>query len=201
MTTTKRITLFVLCFVLVASVVALAITFGGSEAYASDVFDYVGTIKTVNGSIEGNRRGLRLYGYDSGVTANFKNAQTDVFGAELQIGSHEGKKDLKKYSLVFTDVKSGKSFAVQVVSYSDYNDVGVVCNGNKGGIVYYERKNAAYGMTAGYNEDGVYTRFTSAICNLTFDPQSMQVRVKADDGNFRVVWDLSLIHISEPTRR
>ena len=116
MTTTKRIALFVLCFVLVSSVVALAITFGGSKAYASDVFDYVGTIKTVNGSIEGNRRGLRLYGYDSGVTANFKNAQTDVFGAELQIGSHEGKKDLKKYSLVFTDVKSGKSFAVQVVS-------------------------------------------------------------------------------------
>lgn len=192
MTTTKRIALFVLCFVLVASVVALAITFGGGfKAYASDVFDYVGTIKTVNGSIEGNRRGLRLYGYDSGVTANFKNAQTDVFGAELQIGSHEGKKDLKKYSLVFTDVKSGKSFAVQVVSYSDYNDVGVVCNGNKGGIVYYERKNAAYGMTAGYNEDGVYTRFTSAICNLTFDPQSMQVRVKADDGNFRVVWDFT----------
>ena len=192
MTTTKRIDLFVLCFVLLVSVVALAITFGGgSKAYASDVFDYVGTIKTVNGSIEGNRRGLRLYGYDSGITANFKNAQTDVFSAELQIGSHDGKKDLQKYSLVFTDVKSGKSFAVQVVAYSDYNDVGVIYNGNKGGIVYYERKNAAYGMTAGYNEDGVYTKFTSEICNLTFDPQSMQVKVKADDGNFRVVWDFT----------
>lgn len=192
MTTTKRIALFVLCFVFAASIVALAISLGGySKAYASDVFDYVGTIKTVNGSLEGNKRGLRLYGYDSGVTANFKNAQTDVFSAELQIGSHDGKKDLKKYSLVFTDVKSSKSFAVQVVAYSDYNDVGVVYNGNKGGIVYYERKNTAYGMTAGYNEDGAYTKFTSGICNLTFDPQSMQVKVKADDGNFRVVWDFT----------
>lgn len=192
MTITKRIALFVLFCVLVASVVALTISFGGeSKAYASDVFDYVGTIKTVNGSLEGNKRGLRLYGYDSGVTANFKNAQTDVFSAELQIGSHDSKKDLKKYSLVFTDVKSDKSFAVQVVAYSDYNDVGVVYNGNKGGIVYYEHKNAAYGMTAGYNEEGVYTKFTSEVCNLTFDPQSMQVRVKADDGNFRVVWDFT----------
>lgn len=192
MTTTKRIVLFVLCFVFIASVVALAISLGGySKVYASSVFDYVGTIKTVNGSLEGNKRGLRLYGYDSGVTANFKNAQTDVFSAELQIGSHDSKKDLKKYSLVFTDVKSGKSFAVQVVAYSDYNDVGVVYNGNKGGIVYYEYKNAAYGMTAGYNENGVYTKFTSEICNLTFDPQSMQVKVKADDGNFRVVWDFT----------
>lgn len=193
MTLSKRITIFALCVVLAATIAAAVLfsSVGNDKAYASDVFDYVGTVKTVNGSVEGSKRGLRLFGYDNGVTANFKNAQTDVFSAELQIGSHDGKKDLKKYSLVFTDVKSGKSFAVQVVSYSDYSDVGVIYQGNKGGIVYYERKNAAYGMTAGYNADGVYTKFTSEVCNLTFDPQSMQVKVKADDGNFRVVWDFT----------
>ena len=108
MTLSKRITIFAL-FVVLAATIAAAVLFSsvGNEAYASDVFDYVGTVKTVNGSVEGGKRGLRLFGYDNGVTANFKNAQTDVFSAELQIGSHDGKKDLKKYSLVFTDVKSG----------------------------------------------------------------------------------------------
>lgn len=193
MTNTKRITIFALCIMFVVSVIALlAIDFGESRnAYASEVFDYVGAIKAEVGSVEGTKRGLRLYGYDNGVKANFKNAQTGVFNAELQIASHDGKKDLKKYSLLFTDRKSGKSFAAQVVAYSDYSDVGVIYGGNKGGVVYLERNNAAYGLTAGYNADGVYTRFTADVCALTFDPSSMQIKVKADDGNFRVVWDFT----------
>ena len=193
MTTARRITVSVICVALVAAAIVLAVLLSGAgdRAYAAGVFDYVGAIKAVGGSTEGGRRGLRLYGYDSGVTANFKNTQTDVFSAELQIGSFDGKRDLKKYSLVFTDVKSGKSFSVQVTAYSDYSDVGVVYDGVKGGIVYMERKNAAYGLTAGYNADGVYTRFTADICSLMFDPASMQVRMKADDGNYRVVWDFT----------
>lgn len=193
MTTAKRIALSALCLVLVAAATLLAVFLlgKGTPVYAAGAFTYDGSIRAEGGSTEGGRRGLRLYGYDSGATARFRNTQTDVFSAELQFGSHNGRSDLKKYSLVFTDLRSGKQFAVQVTSYSDHCDVGVVYGGQKGGVVYLERRNAAYGLTAGYNADGTYTRFSSEICSLSFDPAAMQVRVKADDGNYRVVWDFT----------
>lgn len=190
---TKRVTIFTL-IALVALNVALAFAVVGNRAektYAADIFEYRGIVKTVAGDTDGTSKGLRLFAYDNGAAAEFRNVQTDIFQSEIKITSFGGNKDLKKYSLVFADEKSGKKFSVQVSAYSDYNDVAVIYNGEAGGIVYPDGLNTAYGVTAGYNEQGVYTKFSADVCSLTFDPESMQVRIKGDDGNYRLVWDFT----------
>lgn len=190
MTKKRRVTVYFLAILLVLSVSLMFLTAfnRGGTAFAADVFEYDGKIKTVAGDVDGGDRGLRLYAYDSGATATFKGVQTDVFHSEIKIASSNGTKDLKKYSLKFKDEKSGKSFSVQISAYTDYNDAAVVYNGEKGGIVYYEN-GSTYGVTAGYNEQNVYTKFTADVCSLTFDPESMQVKIKADSGDYRLVWD------------
>ena len=124
---------------LVALNVALAFAVVGNRAektYAADIFEYRGIVKTVAGDTDGTSKGLRLFAYDNGAAAEFRNVQTDIFQSEIKITSFKGNKDLKKYSLVFADEKSGKKFSVQVSAYSDYNDVAVIYNGEAGGIVY-----------------------------------------------------------------
>ncbi len=157
--------------------------------FAASVFEYDGKVKATTGDVDDGKRGLRLYAYDNGATAKFKSVQTDVFQSEMQIASFDGNKGLKKYSLSFKDETSGKSFSVRVSAYSGYNDVAVVYNDVAGGIVYNESSGKTLGVTAGYNEQGVYTKFTSNVFALSFDPDSLQVKIKADDGNYRLVWD------------
>lgn len=191
MTKKRRTAIYLLAVLLVLSVsLAFVAAFSrGGSAYAADVFEYDGKIKAVSGDVDGNKRGLRLFAYDSGATANFKGVRTGVFQSEIKIATFDGSKDLKKYSLSFKDEKSGKKFSVQISAYSDYNDAAVIYNDKKGGIVYHEGTNAPYGVTAGYNEQNSYTKFTAEICSLSFDPESMQVKIKGDDGNYRLVWD------------
>lgn len=193
MTKKRRITVYLLAILFALSVSFMFIAaFNQSNAvFAASIFEYDGKVKTVAGDEDGGKRGLRLFAYDSGATANFKGVQTDIFQSEIKIASFGGNSNLRKYSLRFKDEKSGKSFSVQVSSYSDYNDIGVIYNGAKGGIVYHEASNLPYGVTAGYNEQSVYTKFTADICSLTFDPESMQVKIKGDDGNYRLVWDFT----------
>ncbi len=193
MKTKNRIAIAVSCITL-----AILLALGGfsilsgnnSVAGAASVFAYNG-VKYSECETEYGRRGLRMYAYDGGATAEFRNVQSGTFRAELAFGSFDGRKDLKKFSLKFTDKASGKSFSVQISAYSDRYDAGVVYGDGKAGIVYLESDGKAYGLTAGYNAGGEYTRFTSDICSLTFEPDAMRVKVKADDGNYRVVWDLS----------
>jgi len=193
MTKKRRVTscFFAILFVLSVLFMFIAAFNRDDAVFAADIFEYDGKVKTVAGDVDGGKRGLRLFAYDNGATANFKGVQTDIFQSEIKIASFEGSRDLKKYSLLFKDENSGKSFLVQISSYSDYNDAGVVYNGVKGGVVYHEGSNAPYGVTAGYNEQNVYTKFTADVCSLTFDPESLQVKIKGDDGNYRLVWDFT----------
>ncbi len=192
MTKKRKIVFYSLICLFVLSVLsAFAVAFNKpNTAFASEIFECDGKVKTVAGDSDNGNTGLRLYAYDNGATARFKGVRTGIFQSEIKVASSGKSKDLKKYSLSFKDERSGKSFSVQISAHTDYNDAAVVYDGVKGGIVYQEASNAPYGVTAGYNEQDVYTRFSSDVCSLTFDPESMQVKVKSDDGSYRLVWDL-----------
>ena len=103
---TKRVTIFTL-MALVALNVALAFAVVGNRAektYAADIFEYRGIVKTVAGDTDGTSKGLRLFAYDNGAAAEFRNVQTDIFQSEIKITSFGGNKDLKKYSKVAEEI-------------------------------------------------------------------------------------------------
>ena len=103
---TKRVTIFTL-IALVALNVALAFAVVGNRAektYAADIFEYRGIVKTVAGDTDGTSKGLRLFAYDNGAAAEFRNVQTDIFQSEIKITSFGGNKDLKN-TLWFSPTK------------------------------------------------------------------------------------------------
>ena len=76
--------------------------------------------------VDAKKEGLLLYGYTSGATADFKTFE-NVFETELKTLSS----DLKTYSLLFSDNKTGKSFSVKVRKNGDITDVSVCVDGKE----------------------------------------------------------------------
>ncbi len=141
-------------------------------------------------------KGLLLYSYDSGATADFGLQQNGTFFAKLKsVKNPYGTKDIAAYSLVFADKSSGKSFSVRIADYTGYSDACVEVGGDRAGIRYFESEWAApapYGMTALFNSEGNYTKFSDVNpVEVQFDPAQMTVSVKLDDGAMHCVWDLS----------
>lgn len=166
-----------------------------------DTFDYTQSQEEIkyksmqSDGIDASKKGLLLYAYESGATATFKGVFSGTFETEVKALSRQnGAPDLKNYSLLFTDNETKKTFSISVIAAATYTDVYVSVDGNKGGIVYYDQygDNNAYGFTAAYNEQGQYTRFThDGVTKLSFDPETMQVKVQGDDGAYRLVWDFT----------
>lgn len=134
------------------------------------------------------KKGLLLYGYDNGATATFKSTFGGVFEAEMKAVSETGTAELRKYSLRFTDNASGEAFAIEITNGST-----AYCNveteGDRAGVVYY-KDNKAYGYTAKYNEEGIYTFFdNSGSVSVKFDPASKTVSVRGDGESYKTVWD------------
>ena len=140
-------------------------------------------------------RGLLLYAYDSGASAKYKSSVRGIFQAELRPVVNEfGSEDLRSYSLRFTDNASGANFSVIVSQHGGYNNVSVEHKGERAGIVYFESASKppqAYGLTAAYNSEGSYTRFTSESASLRFDPATMTVYARLDDGAYYPVWNFN----------
>lgn len=187
--------------------VAVAAGFGVANASAAktpygEAFDYTQSENKVqyktlqSDETDGARKGLLLYAYDGGATADFKATLNGVCEAELKAVTHGGLTDLLCYSLVFTDVATQKQFKVSVVNRGAYSDVYVDVNGEKAGIYYYthayDLNGTPKGYTAGLNASGAYTRFTNdGSAQLQFDPQTMQVKLMGDGGGYHLVWDFS----------
>ncbi len=142
-----------------------------------------------------SEKGMLFYAYDSGAKAEFKGVAGGVFETSLVAIADNGKSpDLDEYSLLFTDKATGKSFSIGVSVGKEESDVFVSVDGNKAGIVYYYsqwRAPAPYGYTGLYNNEGVYTKLSSGIINLMFDPTTQQVKAADATGVYRLVWDFS----------
>ena len=165
-----------------------------------DAFDYTQSIAPVryktmqSDSSNPSQKGLLLYAYDSGASAQFKGSFKGDFKATLKPIAKGNTPDLVQYSLVFKDKNSGGEFSVSVVGSGSYSDVYVTVNGESAGIHYFEDQwsGGAYGYTAAYNKSGAYTRFADGeAAEILFNPQTMQVYIMGDNGAYRLVWDFT----------
>lgn len=183
-----------------ATGVAVGKAFVEAKAPYGDAFDYTQSIapikyKTLQSDVSNPaKKGLLLYAYDSGASAEFKGSFNGEFKAALKPISEGNNPDLVKYSLVFTDTKTEQQFSITVAGSGSYSDVYVTVNGESAGIHYFEDtwSGGAYGYTAAYNKAGAYTRFMDGgEAELLFNPQTMQVYVMGDNGAYRLVWDFT----------
>lgn len=172
-----------------------------AESSYGDAFDYSASpspvrYKTMRSDTENpSQKGLLLYAYDNGAFATFKADFNSSFAADIKPAKNGKSVDLTKYSFVFTDTASGKSFAVVVANKGTYNDVYVSVDGNNAGVYYYTSQwdvnGTPYGYTALYNNGGNYTNVASDEIRFTFDPTTMQVSVLGNGGAYHLVWDFS----------
>lgn len=205
MTKTKQKTVTCICLMLALLLILSTATYVGLIANASsssgEMFDYSDSpvnlkYKTAQSDVDDpGRKGLLLYGYDSGAFAQFKAGINGSFSSDLKALKHGNSADLSKYSLVFTDTQTNKSFSVVVENKGSYNNVCVSVDGNKAGIYYYTTQydvnGTAYGYTALYNNSEMYTNVASDEIQLEFDPVTMQVNVLGNGGAYHPVWDFS----------
>ena len=180
--------------------IAIGQSFVEAKAPYGDAFDYTQSVapvkyKTLQSDVSNPaKKGLLLYAYDSGASAEFKGSFNGEFKAALKPTGKGNNPDLVKYSLVFKDVKTGQSFSVTVAGSGTYSDVYVTVDGESAGIHYFEDQwsGGAYGYTAAYNKAGAYTRFADGgEAEILFNPQTMQVYIMGDNGAYRLVWDFS----------
>ncbi len=205
MTKIKQKTATCICLMLALLLILSTATCVGLTANASsssgEMFDYSASsvnlkYKTAQGDAdEPGRKGLLLYGYDSGAFAQFKAEMNGSFSADLKALKHGNSADLSKYSLVFTDTQTQKSFSVIVENKGSSSNVCVSVDGNKAGIYYYTSQydvnGTALGYTALYNNSETYTNVASNEIQLVFDPVTMQVNVLGNGGAYHPVWDFS----------
>lgn len=197
--TKRKALLIVLLAVLFCSVTALytanavfADTMEGGKVFSTQA----GTVgyKTVqyDPDDESAGKGLLLYSYDSGSVANFSLKQTGAFSAKLKpVKNLFGNKDLSAFSLIFTDIPTGGSFAISVTDGS----VCVEYDGQKAGICYYWNGWSAATpspITAEFNSNGIFTEINrNSVVELQFDPQTLTVSAKLTDGSIHTVWSFS----------
>lgn len=172
-----------------------------AESSIGEIFDYSSSSAQLkykasqSDSADPTKKGLLLYGYDAGASAEFKAGINGTFSADLKALKNGNAPDLSKYSLVFTDKSTGKSFSVVVESKGSYNNVYVSVDGNNAGIYYYTTQydvnGTAYGYTARYNSAGTYTNVASDEIRIEFDPATMQVNVLGNGGAYHPVWNFS----------
>jgi len=196
-------TLSVLCYVALASAcvgagVSAAIRASAGKSYG-DAFEYTQETPLkyqsyVSSSVS-NQKGLLLFGYEKGGSAEFKGTFNGAFETEMYAVAQSGTAELRKYSLEFTDVATGKSFSVNIATGLDNSSCAVSVGGEKAGIAYFNNewyKNHLCGYTAAYNAAGEYTKFSAkGITSIRFDPATQQVMVKGGGESYKLVWDFS----------
>lgn len=167
------------------------------SASVGGVFDYTKTDYPVkykayqsDPTDSDSRKGLLLYAYDSGAKATFKSAFSGTFSADVAAAANEDASvETKRFSLLFTDVSTGSEFAVSVSNKASQKDVCVVYDGQKAGIHYHSGSAyEMYGLTGEYNAAGEYTVFSSQSAYIVFDPETMEVKLRLDDGVEHLVW-------------
>ena len=174
-----------------------------AEMQATDLFETDSvkykTARTVTTQgYSDTRRGLLLYAYEQGARIDLKGSYNGIFTADMKAFTQDALADLRTYSLCFTDVESGKSFSVGVRDGNGATNVYVEVDGQKAGRFYIAKRNErgeiaeykTHGYTAISNNENMYTQFFDGLsAELMFNPETMQVLVRFDDGTYIIVWD------------
>ena len=140
------------------------------------------------------RTGLLVYGYDNGSSLQLNSPQNGVFKTKLKpIINEVGSKDLKEFSLLFTETSTQEQFAIKVFSFDTYSYVAINYNGQIGGVNYFETEwivAKECGFSGLANNEGHYTYLSgNNDIDLLFDPNEMVVQTKLRDNAYYNVWD------------
>lgn len=146
-----------------------------------------------------NKKGLLVYGYDNGASIQYGSAITGNFETSLRpIANEAGSKDLKEFTILFTETISKEQFGIKVFVYESYSYVAVNYKGENAGINYYESQwvvGTSHGYSGIANNENRYT-FIDGVgdINLSFDPIDMTVKTTLRDGAYYNVWDFKQIN-------
>lgn len=163
----------------------------------SDVKMRVAQTAPQNSNFSDSRKGLKLYAYDSGATAQFKGGFYGTFEAEVKASTENSTKpDLTAYSFIFSDLTSDNQFALTIEDKGTEINAYVSVKGEKTGVFYnvdVSWDGQAHGYTATANQSGTYTRvLTSGTTAIKYDPSTMEISVrKANGRDYTLVWNLS----------
>lgn len=137
--------------------------------------------------------GLLVYGYDNGASLQLSTPLNGVFKSSLRpIINEAGSKDLKEFSILFTETSTQEQFAIKVFSFDTYSYVAINYNGQLGGINYYETEWVVArecGFSGIANNEGHYTYLKGNDIDLLFDPNEMVIQTKLRDDAYYNVWD------------
>ncbi len=205
MRTTKQKTFLVsilAVFTLIIAALAGAFMPERAKAMTMERFGYAGMkyqmaqIAPQNNAFQDNRKGLHMYAYESGATAELKGAFYGQFDAEVKASSKDSvKPDLLAYSFLFESLTGEEAFRLTVQDSGTETNAFVEVKGEKAGIFYNVDQSwdgKAHGYTTVENEIGVYTRIlTTGTTSVHFDPFTMEISMKNQKGESITVWNLS----------
>lgn len=205
MRTTKQKTFLVsilAVFTLLIAVLAGAFMPEKAKAMTMERFGYtsmkyqMAQIAPQNSVFQDNRKGLRMYAYESGATAELKGAFYGQFDAEVKASSKDSMKpDLLAYSFLFESLTGEEAFRLTVQDSGSETNAYVEVNGEKAGIFYNVEQSwdgKPHGYTTVENEIGAYTRIiTTGTTSVHFDPFTMEISMKNQKGESITVWNLS----------
>lgn len=197
----KKLLAFVLIATLAVGTVS-NITFANDSTDTGDRFSYDGVkyktarTATTNEVFQDSRNGLLLYSYDSGTKATFRETFSGDFEIETKAIGSKKKPYLSAYTLHFTSVTTGESFAVNI------NDTGTeihasVSVGEDVTGIYYSKSawnNKAHGYTTVMNQNGEYTTVTgSSTVTIIFEPETMEIKIKkpSNQEEYKTIWCLT----------
>lgn len=191
-----------LAFVLAATLTvgtASNIAFAEKNTDTGDRFSYDGVkyktarTATTNEVFQDSRNGLLLYSYDSGTTATFRETFSGNFEIETKAIGSKKKPYLSTYTLHFTSVTTGDSFAVNVSDMGTEIQANVSVGEDVTGIYYSESSwnNHAHGYTTVMNQNGEYTTVKGAsTATIIFEPETMEIKIKkpSDQEEYKTIW-------------
>ena len=143
---------------------------------------------------EQSKKGLLVYGYNNGDSLQLSIPFNGEFKTSLRPIINEAKnKDLREFSIIFTETTTKEQFAIKVYSFDNYSYVAINYKGQTGGINYYESEwivAKECGFSGIANNEGHYTYLKgNDNIDLLFNPSEMVVKTKLRDSAYYNVWD------------
>lgn len=153
----------------------------------------VSSLAPVSESYSSSEKGLLIYGYESGGVASYK----QLLSGSTTFRSIANSKDkitpnLTHYSYKVTDVNTGESFKIHVLTGEKVTTYYVEADGKVAGESYFSSANGmvTHGYSKLFNNSGTYTKVTSTGSNIdskiTFNPADMSVVVEGQTKSFEV---------------
>ena len=186
----------VLAIVLVGGAITLnanADNSAGERLEYSGVKYRVSQVASSNVYFNDNRKGLKLFAYDSGAKATVKGSFSGEFETEVKASTKDKTKpELSAYTFIFESQTTSEKFALTVEDYGEYTVSYLSVGEDKVGLHYNVSEGVLKGYTTIQNDAGYYTKIMNrGTTSIRFNPQTMGVYLKDSLGKEVAVWELT----------